>query len=130
MSNTTKLRITVTKEILEKTKMCGIGVNSYPPSNCAVSVAIKDFFPDAMVYGGGQLAFFGEHFEQESKLLFLPDEAADWILNFDLASPQDRPNLPEISFEINVPDWVIERINIDEIRPLLQNHPNLSLIEQ
>src|SRR5688572_10299734 len=118
----TILKITVTKEILEKSKDCGYG-GGPTPYNCAVALAVRDIFPRACV---------GGNFWSPDQCVFdsyiLPAEAIGIINKFDLTEPDDRPNITPISFEIEIPDEVISQINIDEIRSLLINHQNLELV--
>lgn len=118
----TKLRITVTKEILERSKNCA--GDSDIISNCAIALACRDIFPKATV-GCGSLVFVGGNYEH---WVILPSVAADFIRRFDDSSPQQRVVLPEISFEIEIPDEVIATINIDELKPLLENHPTLAIV--
>lgn len=119
----TKLKITVTKEILEKSKNC----QAYDGSNCAVSLAIRDIFPNT--YVNTKTIDFDPHNPFNTKLLVsLPSNAYSFIRTFDEASPAQRINMKPISFEIEIPDEVIDKINIDELKPLLQNHPTLQLV--
>lgn len=128
-----KLRITVTKEILERSKNCGVtGGNLIKemPTNCAIALAIRDIFPNAFV------EIKGIFLDAKSYLNFyvckadieLPQTAKDFIDVFDWADPEDRIALKPISFEIEIPDSVIDQINIEELRPLLANHPSLQLV--
>lgn len=140
MSNITKLRITVTKEILKRSQFCGCMMD-----RCAISQAIADVFPDAATGYSCIIPFamqwpLGEQWsinwaEARTKMpsdnyIELPESAYEFISLFDRTPEKERKNLPEFSFEIEIHDRIIERINIDEIRPLLQNHPTLELIEQ
>jgi hypothetical protein len=112
----TKLKINVTKEnILNGTKCSG--------SHCAIAIAIKDIFPNAWVcqkYMRTDVANYKE-------IIYLSEEVVSFINRFDRATTEDRELINPISFEINIPDSVIEKINIDEIRESLINHPNLEL---
>lgn len=123
-----KLRISVTKEILEKSMWCNANAENVK-YNCAVAVAVRDIFPKAKVF---QTILFvdREHEYSENVLpIVMPTDAFHWIKKFDNSSPIERLMLDPISFEIKIPDEVIERINIDELKPLLQNHPTLQLVE-
>lgn len=117
----TKLKIKVTKDILERSKMC---INDETaPTNCAIALAVRDIFPDARV-GGFNLSFDGTY----KYFVSMPVDAILFIRRFDSTPSHLRPQLSEIEFEIEVPDEVTESINIDELKPLLQNHPNLQLV--
>lgn len=123
-----KLKIKVTKEILERSKNCkynGKSDKTGTGANCAVALAVIDVFPDAWVNADSICPFF---FNSFSKLIPLPYNARYFIYEFDKATAEERAKMREEEFELGVPDWVIERINIDEIKPLLENHPTLELI--
>lgn len=119
----TKLKITVTKEILEKSKNCLPG-NSMP-TNCAIALAIRDIFPNASV--GTQTISFNTK-AGDGVFVYTPPIATRFIGQFDIRSAKERVMLNPISFEIEVPESVIESINIDELKPLLENHPTLQLL--
>lgn len=111
------LKIKVTKEILERSKMCGSG-NLNPSQNCAIALAVRDIFPDATI--GVECIHVG-------RVIWLPMEAQKFIERFDRIGPLERLRMEEIEFEVKVPDEVINQINIEELRPLLENHPTLQL---
>lgn len=113
------LKIKITKEILEKSKNCQ---DKDLERNCAISLAIRDVFPYAST-DNSSICPFSDDLE-----ISLPKKAVSFIDEFDLSSPQERVLMPEIEFSIRVKNKVIERINIDEIKPLLQNHHCLTLI--
>jgi hypothetical protein len=124
----TKLKITLTKEILEQSKMCGLLPEHNGTGNgdrCAIAMAVHPVFPLAYVctdeihpYGvGGGTA-----------IILLPTIARNFINCFDFKSPDERVKMSPVFFEIEIPDEIIEKINIDELRPLLTNHPTLELV--
>jgi hypothetical protein len=122
-----KLKITVTKEILEKSKWCGYKLDNeefkLTSQNCAIALAVRDVFPNAGVGANSVLLDPpSEYFTN------LPQEAIDFITAFDKSDPGVRSRMTPISFEIEIPDSVIGKINIEELRPLLVNHPTLQLI--
>lgn len=120
----TKLKISVTKEILEKSKMCG--ENSFIKGfSCAVALAVQDIFPEA--YVGHNII---KPFIESDFTIPVPDKMYLFIIKFDGTAPDKRVDLSEETFEIQVPDNILEQINIDEIRHLLINHPTLELVEQ
>ena len=116
----TKLKIKVTKDILERSKMCLTNVGY----NCAVALAVRDIFPRAWVEDDCIMPV-----SVEQTKIPLPESATDFISKFDRYDAEERVNMPELEFEISIPDEVIEKINIEELKPLLQNHPTLQLIE-
>jgi hypothetical protein len=117
----TKLKITVTKEILEKSKNCG-HENKLISQSCAISLAVIDIFPNVSV-GADSILDMSTGLYME-----LPEVAKKFIDSFDWANPEERVKMNPISFEIEIPNEVIEKINIDELRPLLVNHPTLELV--
>lgn len=135
----TKLKITVTKEILEKSAYCGVDSSECEDANpfhqlnthCAIALAVRDIFPSAIVEEKGifmSKKSFDENFHHGQPDITLPVRATDFINNFDTASPEERMEMKPISFHVHVPERVIDTINIEEIRPLLVNHPNLEFL--
>jgi len=122
----TKLKIKVTKDVLERSKMCGV-VKHFRGDSCAIALAVRDVFPEASV-GFHQIFPLGVAKGWQNIEIPITSEVTQYIKDFDGTDPADRPNLPEIEFEITIPDEVIAQINIEEIRPLLVNHPTLELI--
>lgn len=127
----TKLRITVTKEILERSRFCGFASGQLPTSHCAIALAIRDIWPNACIEEEG---IFVDATNKEGRFwrgifdIKLPYEATTFIQEFDSATIIQRPLLPEISFEITIPEEIIDQINIDELKPLLENHPTLEFV--
>lgn len=117
----TTLKIKITKEILYKSRFC----SSMPWENCAISLAIRDILPNAAVCSKH---IYPHGYEKETDKIRLPRIAKNFIREFDVSSVFIRENMPEIEFEIDIPDSVIERINIDEIKSLLVNHPTLEFV--
>lgn len=133
------LKIKVTKEILEKSKYCGGNMGS-----CAIAQAVRDIFPTAIV-GFVDMALFSpdikevgneawmdfwykfKHEKPKDNHISVSEEMYQFISLFDRTPEEERPNLPEQEFEINLCDKVIEKINIEEIKSVLENHPTLQL---
>lgn len=120
-----KLKIKVTKQILEKSKNCGVTeLNGFRGMSCAVALAVRDIFPEANI-GAGEIWPF---WPNQKVVIILPDNAKSFISRFDRTSPYGRTLINEMEFEIKIQNDVIDQINIDEIKPLLENHPTLELI--
>ena len=117
----TKLKIKVTKDILERSKNCGD--DGHTVKSCAVAVAVRDIFPCSSVTYRYIRPFSSD------LVIDLPKEVGGYIYKFDSTSTDERPSLPEFEFEVEISDEIIEKINIEELKPLLQNHPTLQLIE-
>lgn len=119
-----KLKISVTKEILAQSMYCSKSA-SIATSSCAISLAIRDIFPKASVWCS--------HINPKINparydTIPLPKEAGEFIKEFDELHPDSRLLMEPISFEIEIPDAVLDQINIDELKPLLVNHPTLALV--
>ncbi len=122
-----QLKIAITKEIIEHCKNCGnenkereIG------KTCAVAFALSNIFPD--VYVNNYYIFpFGIEYENKQVLKIpMPIVAQQFIKLFDgfYLTPKLRLFLPEFEFTIDVPDEVIEQINIDEVSELIEEDKN------
>ena len=148
----TRLRINLTKEIIEKSAYCGIrndegeiltksnnpsvkGDSDKTSSNCAIALAIWDIFPKSNVEAEN-IVFYdrteiinGEEFLCNNyESTELPEEARCFIDRFDSYGYEQRIRMTPFSFEIEVPDKVIDRISLDELKESLVNHPTLELV--
>lgn len=94
--------------------------------NCAIALAIKDIFPDSWVGAAGIDIDYNGIF---NKVIDLPEEVIHFIKEFDKNSPEQRIDMTSISFDIEIPNNVVETINIEDIKPLLINHPTLQLVD-
>lgn len=120
-----KLRISVTQDILDKPHWCR------DTTRCAVALAIRGIFPTAAVFKS-VIVPFSENLTvrtvgdalRENQGFLLPPDMRIFISLFD----NGLSVLPQ-SFEVEIPDWVIAEINIDEVMPLLENHSSLQLIK-
>ena len=122
-----QLEIAITKEIIEQCKNCGNENEAHKiGKNCAIAFALIDIFPN--IYVSGHYIFpFGIDYEKEQVLKIpLPIVAQQFIKLFDgfYLTPKLRLLLPEFEFTIDIPDEVIEQINIDEVRGLIKEGKN------
>ena len=118
-----QFKIAITKAILEHCKNCGTGNEAHNiGKECAVAYALRDIFPN--VYVTNYYIFpLGIDFEKGQDIKIpMPLIAQQFIRLFDgfHFSPNLRLLLPEFEFTIDVPDEVIEQINIDEVRALIE----------
>ncbi len=118
-----QFKITITKEIIKHCKSCGNENDEHKiGNNCAIAFALNDFFPE--VYVSGYCIYpFGVDFEKEKDLKIpMPLIAQQFIKLFDgfRLTPKLRLLLPEFEFTIDIPDEVIEQINIDDARELIE----------
>lgn len=143
MSNTTKILVKVTKSVISRSIMCGtLPKKNRVGSNCAISIAINDLLQNSWVdsiciYKIKDSTIWSEILEYEIpqfdfsyKKINLPIEATKFIRQFDKlkSTPQERLELPEISFEIDVPDEWLEGIAENEIKELLKESKTLELV--
>jgi len=126
-----KIKITVTKEILRESMMCGTqgkSSNSYIQTNCPIALAVREIFPKAIV--GPFALFISGNFGENNKVL-LPVEASRFIKIFDRLkrTPNVRLNLPELEFDVILSDGAISAlpINIDEAIKIINGSKTLEL---
>ncbi|HEX5149843.1 MAG TPA: hypothetical protein VFW07_00260 [Parafilimonas sp.] len=116
-------KIRITKEIIEHCKNCGTE-NSRRDigSNCAVAFALKDIFPDVYVTDCYILPFGTDTAKGKNIQISMPVIAQQFIKLFDgfYLMPNLRVSLPEFEFTINIPDEVLDLINIDEVEELIK----------
>jgi len=120
-----KIQITVTKEILKESAMCGYGFNSYT-KNCAIALAVREIFPNASV--GVSIISTNNG---KGSVIDIPEEATNFIREFDKRGelPLSRLQMPEVFFEIDVPANIIDEIGINEIKEILSKSETLNLVE-
>lgn len=118
--------VKVTKEILEESKMCGLDARSNS-ENCALACAVREIFPGA---------FVGVDHDNDAVIGGLPiagmfikiPNGLDFIRSFDNASPKERVAMQPISFEIEVPRKLINKIGIEEVTRILSESKTLELV--
>ena len=117
------LQIKVTKDILQKSQLCGLvkGARGY---NCAIALCVKNIFPSAYICTD-VIYPFGLHTGEGE--IALPEKATAFINEFDGKSPEEIVQMPEIEFTISIPEEIINQIDISEITKQLENHPHLKL---
>lgn len=133
----TKLRINITKEVLEASKMCiamgdSFGKQNGIGANCAIALGVRDLFPKAWITTSMIYPFYFEKEEGKDTWseIDLPWEARKFIHDFDALqdSPEERVKMKLISFEVEVSDEIIDELNIPEIGELLKQSKTLELV--
>ena len=122
-----QLKIEITKKILKQCKNCGSGNEEQEIGrNCAVAIALADVFPKVYVTNHYIFPFGIEQEKEQALKIPLPIIAQQFIKLFDgfYLTPKLRLLLPEFEFTIDVNDEVIEQINIDEVRALIEEDKN------
>lgn len=118
-----QFKIAITKEIIERSKNCGIENEAHTiGKNCAVAIALNVIFPDVYVSGYYIFPFGNNPLKEENVKIAMPVIAQQFIKLFDgfYLTPNLRLLLPAFEFTIDVPDEVIEQIDIDEIRRVIE----------
>lgn len=135
-----KIKIKVTKEILNQSKNCVSAPCMNPGDferrvgtgfNCAISLAVNDLFDMAWV--SHESISIGQKYEDifettHSLSINLPSEARLFIRKFDMLYPEERGGMQPIEFEIYVPDDVIESIGLSEVHRILKESKTLELV--
>ncbi len=138
----TKITIHITKEVLEASKYCGKQGGSHQVArigqNCAIGKAIHNLFPNSWVNNARiRVANTPIEFDEDGwisaewtrKCIFidLPEKAQVFIIEFDIMDPNSRTQMPELSFDIEIPDSVLEFIPIDDVYRILSESKTMSL---
>lgn len=125
-----KLKIKVTKEILERSKMCGEEPEhmrtGYVESNCAIALAVRELLPTCFVMSNEIREQFFKSFDNWR--IPLPHEAIHFIDLFDTLPSQERVEMPEIEFEVEIPQELINSISIEGIKDLIKDSKTLELV--
>lgn len=127
-----KILIKVTKEVLTASMMCG-RIGGEPNQNCAIAVAVRDIAPRAEVYIthinwlGNNVPIY-QGWDERSDFSRVPKHVQEFIKLFDSTEPVGRPHLPEFSFEVDLPNEVIDRITIPEAYRILSESKTLELV--
>lgn len=116
-----KVKLKITREILLDTMFWSKDDRS---EGCAIDEAIWPVLPNSLTFGDHIRVFTDASLCKELAIINLPDEAIDFIIDWDKASPVTRATMPEFSFEIEIPDEVVGTINISK----LVNHPSLKIL--
>ena len=122
----TKLRIRVTRDILQKAAYCGhIKENGKWTAsdhesvavacNCAIALAVRHIFPLAIVGPDTIIPFGDTKYSSCFSEIQLPIEAQCFIREFDDLMPADRKTMTPLEFEVEIPDDVLQHaVRIEE----------------
>src|SRR5688572_23200458 len=137
-----KLKIKVTKEILQESSNCDTKTEG--GVNCALARAVRDILPTSSVQQHyilpclyksiqGGAAGMGVLEGVKKKLAIRTTfEMADFIELFDKATPKERLEMEEQEFELDLPDWVIDMIgdgNVEEVKKIISSSKTLELCQ-
>lgn len=132
----TRITVNITKEVLEASANCT--KTMFIGQNCAIGKAIHDLIPNSSV-GRMDVVWHPKNIDIIKLLsksnwtgneniihIPLPVEASIFIIRFDNLMPAERVQMTPFSFDIELPDEIINEINIDEVKRILEHHPTLS----
>ena len=119
-----QFKIRITKEIIEHSRTCGTENNKPETgSTCAVAFSLKDIFPDVYVSYNYIFPWGIDSEKGKNVKITMPVIAKQFIKLFDgfYLMPDLRLLLPEFEFTINIPDEIIDQININEVMESLKD---------
>lgn len=142
------MKVSVTKEILEQSKNCNANiVKEGIGFNCAISIAIRELLPTAwvtdteiivlknvedfyeIIVNGEEIVENGIHGLDNYAEIKLPEEGTDFVHAFDNYSSEKRVAMEPISFDIEIPDSVLETIgDMEEVNSIIANSKTLELV--
>ena len=121
-----KFKVTVTKDVIDRSLMCGVGGSGQIASNCAFAVLYTDLVPNVVVTGS-EAAFYKNKryyiggyvvFDDQLQKVGLTEDQKDFIRKFDSRNSDIRPEgygyymdryeLVGQEFDIEIPDAVID----------------------
>lgn len=126
-----RLKIKVTKEILRKSCYCPSlfeidqsddKAMDHLMNNCAIAHAVKDLFPQAVVY------VYSMQLMPKTDGIRSPSNMSAYITQFDKLSPKERLLMPEEEFEVDVPDQVINKIGISQATEIISRSLTLEIL--
>lgn len=127
-----QFKIKITRAIIEQCIHCGCANDQFSIGrNCAIAIALQDILPDAYVTNHYIFPFgIWDELKKDIKIP-LPVVAQQFIKLFDgfYLIPHLRLLLPEFEFMIDIPQEVVDEINIDEIQELIKNKNVIQTLE-
>ena len=127
-----KLKIKITQEVLEATKMCGIdrfilkGSISFSYSqNCAITNACRELFPNCFTL---DKIYMINKYDYRITIANLPVCATNFIDQFDKATSEERVKMKPFEFEIELTEEALDLISIDQITKVLETSTTLKVV--
>lgn len=114
-----KVLVKITSEVIKASQSCQGLIHS-----CLIARACRDIFPQAVVYAKIPHKYLIHLNDRSARTIDLPLEAINLIKAFDSGK-----KMHPISFEIDVPNEIIERIGIDEVHKILSESKTLECVE-
>lgn len=140
-----KITVKITKEILRKSMWCGHwiennlekpidwnGEQGVPATNCAIALAIIEIFPMSMVCTDRMIYVYDRPIKRDvvsdaRYAIGLPLVASEFIEDFDRLEPEHRADLSPFSFEMDIPEELINEIGIEEATKIIERSETLEL---
>lgn len=137
-----KLTIKITKEVLKESMFCPNGINGSCLNaedfeekkgigfNCAIGNAVSKILLNAWVSTDNIQTYESFEYLENGDPSFripLPLKAKEFIKEFDQKTPNERIKMQEMSFEIDVPEALIDRIGINQVHAILKASKTLSI---
>ena len=110
--------------------MCGTRTDyRFITESCAIALAIKEIFPEGMATVGYIRPYFSA---PDSACIFLPESANQFMRTFDKLweTPEARLSLSELTFEVDVPQEIIDSIGLSQVRSILSSSATLKMVEE
>jgi hypothetical protein len=129
-----KILIKVTKEVLKRSAKCGYTHSDNVGSNCAVALAVNELLPNAWVSRASIQLFDSKpthgstQVDDAYAIIIMPEVAREFVNKFDLSDYHQRRAMPELHFEVELPESVIHRIGISEAYRILSESKTLELV--
>jgi hypothetical protein len=136
-----KIEVKITKEILEKSKYCGMWLEygqdipigwdkdkGCHTTTCAVALAIQDIFPYSNTWNEDIYVRTLPDRATEPHKIILPKAASEFIDKFDSYRPRKRTKMKPFSFQIDIPEELINEIGIEEAREIIQKSETLEMV--
>ena len=130
-----KLKIKITQEVLNATKMCGtkgfmLKGSKYEgsASNCAITYACRKLFPNCLTSNKIYMREDESHRSHIKVIVAnLPASAKDFIFRFDDATPEERVQMKPFEFEVELTKEALDLITIDKITKVLETSTTLEI---
>ena len=137
-----KITVKITKEILRESANCQVSAFAHlhkVGQNCAIGLAIFQLFGDmswvykrsiGIFYSGMRYikTEFASITADADVEINLPYDATAFIDHFDSCTPEQRLLISPFSFEIEVPEQLIQKIGIGEVYRILSESKTLELV--
>ncbi len=132
------MTINITKDVLNESKFCkGVSMErDRIGQNCAIGKAIFDLFGDLSwvnstfigIYKTGFTSWLENPTTYPDYEIRLPLKAILFISKFDGSTPKERANMKPFSFDVEIPDEVVELIGgVEEVYKILEESETMQL---